>query len=89
MTPKEKQMLQELYEWMQERKRQAIPYPIDDTSLNTIVERLIFPSFVSLDGTNLTQGYVDNGGDSVTAPKAYAGSVNLSINGTTRRLPYL
>lgn len=36
MTPEQEQKLNELYEWMQERKRQQIAFPLDLASKATI-----------------------------------------------------
>ena len=39
MTPEQEQKLNEVYEWMQERKRQQIDFPLDETS-KTIIRKL-------------------------------------------------
>jgi hypothetical protein len=89
MTPEQSQKLDELYEWMQERKRQQISYPIDDVSLIAITDRLVSLLFNGTTGGSLTQAYVDSGADTVTAPKAYAGRLKILANGTEYQVPYL
>lgn len=85
MTPEEKQMLTELYEWMQQRKVQQLSYPVDDAS------RGAMRALTASSGTSsaLTQEYTDNGGDKVIAPKAYAGTTFVSVDGVIREIPYL
>lgn len=73
MTPDQAAKLNELYAWMQAMK-------------------LIEPKRAKYarPGTSaLTQAYVDSHGDTVTAPKAYAGSVSLEIEGRVREIPFL
>ena len=36
MSPEEKRKLNEVYEWMEKRKRQQITFPLDDTSQQII-----------------------------------------------------
>jgi hypothetical protein len=36
MTPEESKKLDELYDWMKEKKVQQISYPADDASLSTL-----------------------------------------------------
>lgn len=84
MSPEQEAKLNELYEWMLAKKKQQISKPIDDASLNNILERLT--SVTSDGGTstaNLTQVYTDSGTDTHTGPKQPAGKVNIIINGTT------
>ncbi len=89
MTPDQERKLDELYEWMQERKRQAISYPIDDASLNTILERLATITISGTSAASLTQTYTDSGLDTHTGPKAYNGRLIIVANGTTYHLATL
>lgn len=85
MTPEEKQMLTELYNWMKQRQVQQLSLPVDDASRNAL------GAIVSSSGaqSTLTQSYTDSNGDSVTAPKAYAGTIFVLKDGTTYEIPYL
>jgi hypothetical protein len=89
MTEEEKAKLDEIYAWMQERKVQQIAYPIDDVSVQAILERLGAPTFTGTSSSTLTQVYTDSGLDTVTGPRAYSGRLILVINGTTYQVPYL
>jgi spore coat protein U-like protein len=85
MTPQEKQMLQEIYEWMQEKKKQQISYPLDDASRNAL-------GVLSVTGNGasaLTQVYTDSNTDTHTGPKAYADTLIVVFEGAQYEIPYL
>lgn len=77
-------MLKELYEWMLERKKQALPYPVDDVSKNA----LGVPIGKGAGSHALTQS-INTAGATANVPAAYAGTELIDINGTTREIPYL
>lgn len=81
-----KSKLDELYEWMQARKEQQISYPLDDISMQILVSSVIG---LGAGSTALTQTYTDSRGDTVIAPKAYAGSRIIKINGTKYEFGYI
>lgn len=92
MTPQERQMLQEIYQWMQQKKVQQISQPLDDSSRNIINGTLNSVSF-SIDDLTTAKTQVYNvaggAGGTVTAPKAYAGYEVLLINNIPRKVPYI
>lgn len=85
MTPQQEQKLNEVYEWVQQRKRQQIVLPLDDPS------RTIIGGFQDegAGSTSLTQQYTDSRGDTHTGPKAYAGTRLWLADGTRYEVPYL
>lgn len=94
MTPEEKQrmaqleaLVAELTEWKRQRMVQQISFPVDDNSKSAL-------GVVSKNGngaTTLTQAYsvVGGGGGTVTAGKAFIGSVILLAEGTQYEIPYI
>lgn len=89
MTPEQEAKLNEIYEWMQERKRQQLTYPLDDVSLAAILERLATITVTGTSTATLTQTYTDSGTDTHTGPKAYNGRLIVVANGTTYHLATL
>lgn len=91
MTPEQLQQFTEameqlktLMEWYHARLEQALPYPLDDASKAAIGGVLA----AGTGSTSLTQGYAVGGG-SITGPKAYLGSVIISVDGKLVEVPYI
>lgn len=85
MPPEDRQKLNEIYDWMIQKKRQQITLPLDDASRNLL-------GGVTYDGagsTATTQVYTDSGSDTVAAPKAYTGTLLLVIEGVRYEVPYI
>lgn len=85
MTPDEKQMLTELYQWMKEKKIQQLSLPVDDASKNALGASIVTGS----GSTAKTQVYTTGLGDTVTAPKAYAQTFVMVANGVIYEVPSL
>lgn len=87
MTPEEfaqlKRDIAELKLWRAVKELQQLSYPLDEASKSEVVT----PQGAG--ATALTQVYTDSRGDTVTAPKAYAGSEKLLINGRIREIGYI
>lgn len=85
MKPEERQMLMELYTWMQQRKQQQITGPLDDASKNSLGALLDYGA----GSTALTQS-IDTSGSSATVPAAFTASriINLG-NGSTIEVPII
>lgn len=81
------QQLQEMYEWYQARKAQAIPFPLDQASKNSL------PGAVGagLGSHALTQvvAVATVPPSNINVPAAYAGTVLVTIEGVTYELPYI
>lgn len=85
MLPEQERKLNEIYEWMLQKKRQQITMPLDDAS------RILLGA-ITYDGagsTAKTQVYTDSNSDTVTAPKAYTGTLLLVIEGVRYEVPYI
>lgn len=89
MTPQQEQKLNEIYDWMLQKKQQQVSYPIDDASLQTILERLTTLTTSGTSATSLTQVYTDSATNTHTGPKAYAGRLLIVSGSTTYEVPYL
>lgn len=75
----------ELYEFMMQKKEQQISLPLDDASRNIL-------GGVAYDGggsTTKTQIYTDSNSDTHTGPKAYAGTILLLVDGVRYEVPYI
>lgn len=86
MTDQERNMLMEVFEWVQQRKAQQIQAPLDDASKNTLG--------AATDGgagsSDLTQSVSVSGDpESITVPAAFAGSRIIELGGSTFEIPYL
>lgn len=84
MTEEERNQLKELIEWKQKHEFQQLLYPVDDASKDALGFRYLGPG-----NSTLTQVYTDSRGDTVTAPKAYAGSVFVFIDGRQLEIPFI
>lgn len=85
MTPEQQNMLEEVFNWMQQKKVQQISFPLDDASRNASG----FASRVGQGSTTKTQTYTDSNGDTLTGPKAYLGTVIFLADGTQYEIPYI
>lgn len=85
MTPEQLAQFQEMYQWFQQRKVQQLSLPVDDASRNAL------GAIVASSGaqSTLTQDYTTSDAATVTAPKAYAGTIFILKDGTTYEVPYL
>jgi hypothetical protein len=76
--------------WMEERKRQAIAYPIDDVSLYAISERLRTVVENGKGSTALTDTIALTGNaQNISVPKAYTDTILLISAGVTYEVPYV
>lgn len=89
MSPEQLAKLNEIFEWMQQKKVQQIGYPLDDASKAVLPQQSVQPE--GSGATPLTQSYSVSGGagGSITGPKAYIGTLILQINGTNYEIPFL
>ena len=86
MTPQERQMLRELYTWMQARKRQQISLPLDPASKN------LFAGIRDggLGSHLLTQSISLSGvAENINVPASYAGTLFIVSDGSTYEIPFL
>lgn len=75
----------QLMDWMRERQVQAIPFPLDDASRNSL-------NVLSTEGT-LSSGLTQNknlsgNAETITVPAAYAGTLTLVSEGVKYKVPY-
>jgi len=86
MTPEQARKLDELYEWMQQKKIQQIDHPLDDASRNVLgaVTDEGTGSTALTDSINLT-GNVQT----ITVPKAYADTQIIKIGSTRMEIPVI
>jgi len=89
MTPEEKTMLQEVFNYIQERKRQQISFPLDEASRNTVFDGSLIGDDLGNGSTALTQVYTDSNSDTHTGPKAYTDTRLIKIGTVTIEVPYL
>lgn len=86
MTPDERQMLNELYIWMKERKVQQLALPVDDASraaLGAVTGK-------GPGSTTKTQSVaVSSTPTNITVPAAYVQTVVVEIDGTQYEIPSL
>lgn len=86
MSPEERRMLVELYQWMQARKGQQIAYPLDEASRNSL-------GVVTDRGAGsapLTQSItVGAGGGSFSVPAAFQGTLIYESEGVRHIIPHL
>lgn len=85
MTELEKKV-NEMYEWFQARKVQQLSYPVDEASKNAISAVQKF----GVGSSDLTDTViVGPGGATFDVPKAYAGSIVVSVDGENYEIGYL
>ncbi len=86
MTPDERQMLTDLYQWMKEKKIQQLSLPVDDASraaLGAVTGR-------GPGSTTKTQTVaVSSTPSNITVPAAYVKTVVVEIDGTQYEIPSL
>ena len=82
MTPEEKTQLNQVFEWMQQRKVQQLSYPVDDASRNSLGAAIV----TGAGTTALTQTLASTPG---AVPKAYARTFILVSNGMQYEVPSL
>lgn len=81
LTPEQQE---EMWNWYQARKAQALPYPLDAVSKNSI------PNSPGLGASALTDTVsIGAGGGSASVPKAYAGTLLIVFDGVTYEVPFL
>lgn len=86
MTPEQTQMLNELYQWMKERRVQQLSYPVDDASKNSIGAAV----YVSPGSTLKTQSVaVSSTPTNITVPAAYVQTVVITLEGVQYEIPSL
>lgn len=84
MTPEEKQMLNELYQRMQERKVQQLALPVDDASRNALGAAISTGT-----GSSAKTQVIDTSGASAIVPAAYVQTFILVVNGVQYEVPSL
>jgi len=90
MTDEERRKLTEVYDYIQQRKKQQLSYPVDDASRNALgVATRVGPG-----STTLTQSISLNlSGDAETKmfniPRAFVASLIISIEGANYEIPIL
>lgn len=90
MTPQEKQMLSEIYNWMKARQVQQLSYPVEDATLHALRERLPYLEWYATGATAQTQSLNLTGNVQVIdVPAAYTGTEVVIINGNRREIPYI
>ncbi len=82
MTPEEKQQLQELIAWKEQKERQQLSYPVDDASRSALGATFV----TGAGNTALTQVLSATPG---AVPKAYARTFILLANGVQYEVPSL
>lgn len=85
MTPEQQEKLDEIYDWMQQRKAIQLPYPVDDASRLNL--RAITTSGTGSHG--LTQSItVGAGGGTFNVPAAFTGTILLETADGRKEIPY-
>lgn len=86
MSPEEKRMLEEVHQWMTQRKQQQISQPLDDPSRNII-------GGLQDDGngsSSLTQSINLSGNpETINVPAAYQDTRLILIGGIRYEIPYI
>lgn len=86
MTLEEKQQLQEVYDWMKQRKVQQLAYPVDDASRDAL--RAVLG--VGVGSTTKTQTIILTGNaQSISVPAAYVRTFLINIDGAYYEVPSL
>lgn len=83
MTPEQARKLEEVYQWVQDRKVIQLTTPVDDISKANLGAL----TYVSSGLTTKTQVYTDTNGDTLTGPKAYVKTLVVSAGGILYELP--
>lgn len=86
MTPEQLKMLEDLWQWMQERKTQQLFLPVDDAS------RAALRALMSggLGNSAVTESLVVGaGGGTFTVAKKPSGSLFVEVDGQLFEIPYL
>ena len=84
MTPEEKTQLNELMQYMKEKKRQQISFPLDEASRGALGGN-VFPTGST--GAYPTQDIVLSGNaETITPPAQPSGTVTVTIDGTDYNL---
>ena len=85
MTPEERQMLLELYAWMQARQRQQLSFPVDEASRFA----LGVPTDRGVGAGSTTQTVnVPSGGGNITVPSTPSGFRILETDGGRFLIPH-
>jgi hypothetical protein len=77
--------LEQAEAWIEQRKRQAFPFPLDDHSKVSSG----FLSAAGLDTTSTTTQSINTAGATANVPAAYAGYLLVDVDGTQRKIPYV
>lgn len=86
MTTEERQMLKEVYQWVQDRKVIQLTTPVDDISKANLGAL----TYVSAGSTTKTQTVaVSSTPSNISVPAAYIKTVVVTINGVQYELPSL
>jgi len=86
MTPEQARKLEEVYQWVQDRKVIQLTTPVDDISKANIGALV----YVSPGSTTKTQSVaVSSTPTNINVPAAYAKTVVVSLNGVQYELPSL
>ena len=81
--------LRVLQDFIEQKKRQQISFPIDETSKNIIFDGSLIGDDLGNGSTALTQVYTDSNSDTHTGPKAYVDTRLIKIGTVTIEVPYL
>lgn len=86
MTPEQSRQLQEVYEWMQQRKFQQLSYPVDNASRDAL--RAVVGNGPGT--TPLLQSISLSGNaQSINVPAAYQKTVVIIVDGAQYEIPSL
>jgi hypothetical protein len=86
MNPDERRKLNEIYAWMQAKRKQQLTLPVDAASIAAL-GALTSHSFGSSDLTDTIT--IGAGGGSASVPKAYVGTLWVVKDGAEYEVPYL
>lgn len=86
MTPEDRRKLNELYDWMNQKKRQQVSFPLDEASRNSILESggLFVPKSLGSFGTQT----IDTSGASADVPAQPSGTLVVTWQGVDYELLY-
>lgn len=79
-------MLQELYEWMQQRKTQQLSFPVDDASKNAL--GVVLGNGAGSGATTQSVA-VSSTPTNINVPAAYTGYINIVVDGGQYKIPYI
>lgn len=84
MTPEERNMLNEVYQWIQDRKTIQITTPLDDVSKANLGTM----TYISPGSTTKTQSVaVSSTPTNITVPAAYVKTVVVTLDGVQYEFP--